>query len=195
MLDFITNETTQQAWDRHRSQRETVLVLPGTMRQKFHHRDARRHIIDSVGQENWKGLLRRSSHALSRCTRPEDPDFHRYGGRGIQFRFYTHAEYAITALDLGWTPGCGLTMDRSDNDGHYEPLNMKLSSRGDQVRNREVVAHTTLAGTKISHCDLREMIEAEIGYRLPRRLVKSLVKDGMSGEEVFDAVRERIEER
>ena len=76
-------------------------------------------------------LYRRVVAAQQRCTKSSDPNFHRYGGRGIEFRFdkpsdavvYMINELGVTADDL-----VGKQLDRKDNDGHYERGNLRMST-------------------------------------------------------------------
>jgi hypothetical protein len=71
----------------------------------------------------------------NRCNNPKTPDFKYYGGRGIRVcarwdRFVDFVE------DVGPHPGSGWTLDRKDNDGDYEPGNVRWATRLTQARNR-----------------------------------------------------------
>ncbi len=70
--------------------------------------------------------------ARIRCDDPRDPSWKNYGGRGIQFRFSTFEQF-ITCL--GRRPA-GMTLDRIDNDGHYEQGNVRWATRSLQTKNR-----------------------------------------------------------
>lgn len=60
--------------------------------------------------------------AKNRCTNPNDDRYADYGGRGIEFRFRSF-EHFMSAI--GSRPkGRNITLDRLDNDGHYEPGNV-----------------------------------------------------------------------
>jgi hypothetical protein len=54
--------------------------------------------------------------AKKRCTNPRDKDWKNYGGRGVQFRFGSFAEFFA---EIGPRPE-GLELDRISNSGHYE---------------------------------------------------------------------------
>jgi hypothetical protein len=68
--------------------------------------------------------------AKSRCSNVENKA---YGGRGIRFNFSSFEEF-WTHIGSTWRPG--LSLDRIDNNGHYEIGNVRYVSLADQARNR-----------------------------------------------------------
>lgn len=71
--------------------------------------------------------------ARTRCTNPKRPEWKNYGGRGIEFRFNSVQEFADHMLPL-WFEGA--TLDRIDNDGHYELGNVQWATMLEQAQNR-----------------------------------------------------------
>lgn len=70
--------------------------------------------------------------AKQRCTNPNAQYYASYGGRGIEFRF-------DSILDLIQTVGerpKGLSLDRIDNDGHYESGNVRWADAKTQRSNQ-----------------------------------------------------------
>lgn len=81
--------------------------------------------------------------AWNRCNNPTNPGFPAYGGRGIKFLFETPQTMSIA---LGPRPSPTHTMDRIDNDGHYEPGNVRWATKTEQIRNRRCTKTLTLNG-------------------------------------------------
>lgn len=79
-----------------------------------------------------------------RCNNPNSEKYPIYGGRGIEVRFASGPEFRDWALANGYRKG--LTIDRIDNDGHYEPGNCRWVDRKAQVRNRRVTVTLTAFG-------------------------------------------------
>lgn len=73
------------------------------------------------------------SEAQRRCCNPKNKDFDRYGARGIKFRFTSFEQFFA---ELGPRPSPQHSVDRIDNDGHYEPGNVRWATRSEQQRNR-----------------------------------------------------------
>lgn len=88
-------------------------------------------------------LYGRYSSARSRCLNPNDPRYPQYGGRGIEFRFTSFMEFKS---ELGDPPTPDHSVDRINNDGHYEPGNVRWATRSEQARNQSHTLHLTVRG-------------------------------------------------
>lgn len=71
----------------------------------------------------------------SRCLNKNDKNYYRYGGRGISVCTRWRESFAAFISDMGPRPA-DHSIERSDNNGPYEPSNCHWSSQKDQVRNR-----------------------------------------------------------
>ena len=71
--------------------------------------------------------------AKQRCTNPKDSGWKNYGGRGIEFLLDSFEQFYT---EIGPRPSPKYTLDRINNDGHYESGNVKWSTRKEQLQNR-----------------------------------------------------------
>lgn len=78
-----------------------------------------------------------------RLTNKNNKRFHRYGGRGIGLHpdwrdnFKSFYDWAMAN---GYQPG--LTLERKDNDGNYEPNNCRWATRAEQMQNTSLTKIT-----------------------------------------------------
>lgn len=70
---------------------------------------------------------------MRRCYKPDRPDYKYYGARGISVCERWHLFENFYA-DMGKSNG--LTLDRIDVNGNYEPSNCKWSTMSEQQKNR-----------------------------------------------------------
>jgi hypothetical protein len=98
------------------------------------------------------------SNMISRCTRllESDKHFKAYQGRGICVcdRWLS---FELFLEDMGECPP-GLTIDRMDNDGNYEPGNCRWTDNRTQQRNRRSNHVVEWQGEQITIIELSERV-------------------------------------
>src|SRR5215213_7131813 len=90
--------------------------------------------------------------ARNRCNNPRSPDYPRYGGRGIKVSdFWPNGRAFIDWVEenLGPRPE-GHSLDRIDNDGDYEPDNLRWADNRQQGSNRNFCILVDLDGETMS---------------------------------------------
>lgn len=73
---------------------------------------------------------------IKRCENPNHHAYARYGGRGIAVCPQWRADFAAFLRDVGHRPSPELSLDRIDNDGDYEPGNVRWATAQQQAANR-----------------------------------------------------------
>jgi hypothetical protein len=75
---------------------------------------------------------------IARCEDPDHHAFKNYGGRGITVYPEWHDVAAfVTWVEANLGPrSAGMTLDRANNDRHYEPGNVRWATLSEQRRNR-----------------------------------------------------------
>jgi len=82
---------------------------------------------------NWNSMIQR-------CYNPKHPQYHDYGGRGIgtYYEWRNSFEKYITNViaEIGPKPSPEYSLDRINNNGNYEPGNIRWATREEQLENR-----------------------------------------------------------
>lgn len=84
---------------------------------------------------------------IIRCESPANEQWKNYGGRGISV-CERWMEFENFIADMGPRPP-GLTIERINNDGNYEPSNCKWATMSEQNRNKRNTRKGVVAGFKV----------------------------------------------
>lgn len=117
--------------------------------------------------------------ASSRCNNPNNQVFKNYGGRGIQFAFPSPTDATRWVLDnLGPKPSTAYSIDRIDNNRHYEPGNLRWATRQEQARNKRTYKRT----------ERGEVIRRVLSVRqdLTYECVRNWLKQGFTEAEIIN---------
>lgn len=71
---------------------------------------------------------------MQRCYNPNNNSFKNYGARGIRVCDRWRHSFADFAADVGPRPH-GASLDRVNNNGDYEPDNVRWATRVEQMNN------------------------------------------------------------
>lgn len=119
----------------------------------------------------WSGMKRR-------CFNPSDANYSRYGGRGI-----TVCKEWQDSFEAFWSymgdPPKGMSIDRVDVNGNYEPGNVRWATNKQQMRNRRCNRWLVVDGVKMTLSQAAD----ELGKIKAEGIAKRIGKYGMSHEE------------
>lgn len=129
------------------------------------------------------GMSRTKLHNIwiamkQRCTNPNDANYDRYGGRGIQVCDEWSDSFEVFrdwALANGYVEG-KTDLDREDNDKGYSPDNCRFISHRDNLRNTHRKLHDVINGEDIT------LSEAAEKYGISYRLIYQRYKRGKRGD-------------
>jgi hypothetical protein len=84
---------------------------------------------------------------VQRCTNPKNPNYSKYGGRGITVCDEWREDFATFLRDMGPRPSLRHSIDRyPDNDGPYAPDNCRWATDSQQMQNTRRTVLMTMNG-------------------------------------------------
>jgi hypothetical protein len=95
---------------------------------------------------------------IARCTNKLDHSYNNYGARGIYVvkrwlgnkGFWNFVKWAE---ENGWYAGCGLEIDREDNDGPYSPGNCRWITHKENSSNKRNTKYVEYKGETIAYSE------------------------------------------
>lgn len=122
---------------------------------------------------------------IRRCYSEQDQRYPSYGGRGIRVfsRWHDVANFIEDLIELIGDRPKDHTLDRLDNDGDYEPTNVKWSTKKEQARNTRSNRLVTICG--VSKC----AIEWAEEYEIKHSAFLDRLERGITGTELLKPMR------
>ena len=117
----------------------------------YHYRIAVKNKEFTVASQHGMHLSRTNTiwkNMRQRCRDTNAANYFRYGGRGIKVCPEwndKHTGFAAFLEHMGEAPD-GMSLDRIDNDGDYEPGNCRWATGIEQMANRGMVSNTGIVG-------------------------------------------------
>ncbi|KKL78882.1 hypothetical protein LCGC14_2020410 [marine sediment metagenome] len=124
-----------------------------------------------------EGYLRcKYGDMLRRCNDPEHKSYKYYGGRGIKIceRWWKFSDFL---KDMGECPD-GLSLERVNNNGNYEPGNCKWATQKEQCNNNRRNVKLTYKGKTMNMVQWAEELgisRACIWARINRRMPDEMI--------------------
>lgn len=121
---------------------------------------------------------------IQRCTNPKATRYERYGGRGIKVCQQWLESFDAFYAYIGLRPSQRDSVDRyPDNDGNYEPRNVRWATDGEQQRNHSRNRMVNVDGVDRCVADAARLL----GLKLST--VRSRIHNGQSPEEALQLRR------
>lgn len=117
---------------------------------------------------------------IARCENPNHQAYANYGGRGITVsdEWHNMNKFGEWAYANGYESG--LSIDRINNDGNYEPQNCKWSTRKQQAQNRRTTKTFQYNGEILTAAFIREK------YCISKGTFFSRLNNGWSIEQIIE---------
>ena len=122
-------------------------------------------------------VVARAAGMMARCTNQSHKAFKNYGGRGIKFNFKSPRDCADWIMENipPITRDRNIQLDRIDNDGHYEPGNLRWASKSLNCAN-------TRRGGWVAKTHKFRIDHPEIRYS--DKTLRNLMSMGMTPEQI-----------
>lgn len=114
-----------------------------------------------------------------RCYKEDSCNYFNYGGRGIKVCDRWLESFENFLADMGFRPGPEFSLDREDNDGHYEPGNCRWATIETQSNNRRTNEYYEFEGEQLTLSQIARKL------KMSRATLEARIKRGMSPEEAF----------
>lgn len=150
-----------------------------------------------LSPEEHRAMYRRWTNMMSRCHNPQNKRYADYGGRGIrvyeEWRTYPQGFEAFLR-HVGTPPFDGAQLDRIDNDGGYEPGNLRWVTNIQNCNNRRPRRDTRWLPSPVGDGTYVGVREAARLAGLPYSTVYNRLDRGyFKAEDLYRPVRKKVQ--
>jgi hypothetical protein len=119
--------------------------------------------IDIAVRDEYNHLRAIWKNMKNRCYKPKNPEYNRYGGRGIKMcNEWLNSSKAFIEWGLKNGYSIGLSVDRIDNNGNYEPSNCQFLTRSENVLKEK--KKITIGGVTLRYTELSNIVGCAGSY-------------------------------
>lgn len=121
----------------------------------------------------------------TRCRNPNYQLFHRYGGRGIKVCERWLDDFTAFFKDVGPRPSPRHSLERIDNDGDYEPSNVKWATAREQANNTRRSITVDYGGREMSFPEFAAVSGLGYSKALNRRFNRGIKDKHIKGADLL----------
>ncbi|WP_246736115.1 hypothetical protein [Enterovirga aerilata] len=143
--------------------------------------------------EKGQNIGERYDAIKQRTRNPNCPSYRDYGGRGIELRFSSRRSFIEYVLkELPAESYRGLQIDRVNNDGHYEPGNLRLVDATGNLTNTRRNRPVLYRGIEVVHWHVWHLIVTDVpDFSYGRDWTTKLLRSGLTVDELVERSRTR----
>lgn len=109
---------------------------------------------------------------IARCYNPRNPRYADYGGRGIQVSDEWRSDFAKFLAHVGTRPTARHSIDRMNNERHYEPGNVRWALPHQQMTNRRNSRFVDVNGVRTP------LSEIAVEFGIPANTLRARILKG-----------------
>lgn len=123
---------------------------------------------------------------IQRCTNPRAPGFKNYGGRGIRVCDRWADSFEAFRDDMGARPD-GMSLDRIDVNGNYEPGNCRWATQKEQMQNTRCNVWVERNGERMTVTDWAQKLG------ISRERMRQRLRDDLPPDRMFAPKRHGVD--